>query len=87
MMFVGVMDAGFVDANFYDGSYKTAAGLVINFSTGSGKGTSGILTGRQTEPAFYWAATWTAKKCSVWQKRWCRRNNPANDRIDLQASE
>jgi hypothetical protein len=44
MMFVGVMDAGFVDANFYDGSYKTASGLVINFSTGSGKGTSGILT-------------------------------------------
>lgn len=44
MMFVGVMDTGFVDANFYDGSYKTAAGLVINFSTGSGKGTTGILT-------------------------------------------
>jgi hypothetical protein len=44
MMFVGKMDTGFVDASFYDGSYKTATGLVINFSTGSGRGTSGILT-------------------------------------------
>jgi hypothetical protein len=30
---VGVMTPGFIESNFYDGSYKAASGLVINYST------------------------------------------------------
>ncbi len=45
---VGVLEAGFVETSFYDGSYKTASGLVLNFSSsqpeGSGAGTSAMLT-------------------------------------------
>jgi hypothetical protein len=45
---VGVMDAGFIETAFYDGSYKSANGPVLNYSTstpeGSGKGTSAMLT-------------------------------------------
>jgi hypothetical protein len=32
MQAVGVMDPGFVETSFYDGSYKTAAGLVLHYS-------------------------------------------------------
>ena len=42
------MDAGFVETSFYDGSYKAANGLVLNYSSGrpqgSPEGTSGMLT-------------------------------------------
>ncbi len=45
---VGVMDEGFIEKSFYDGSYKSANGLVLNYSTshpeGSGNGTAGMLT-------------------------------------------
>jgi hypothetical protein len=45
---VGTMDAGFVETSFYDGSYKAANGLVLNYSSsrpqGSPKGTAGMLT-------------------------------------------
>lgn len=45
---VGVMDEGFIEKSFYDGSYKSAAGLVLNYSSshpeGSGNGTAGMLT-------------------------------------------
>jgi type II secretory pathway pseudopilin PulG len=35
MMAVGLMDPSFVASSFYDGSYKTAAGLVLNYSPSS----------------------------------------------------
>jgi len=42
------MDPGFIETNFYDGSYKTAAGLMLNFSSGtpagSKNGSSSMLT-------------------------------------------
>jgi hypothetical protein len=41
MLAVGIMEPGFVESNFYDGSYKTASGLVLNFSP---SGTSAMLT-------------------------------------------
>jgi len=45
---VGVMDQGFIETSFYDGSYKSAAGLVLNYSSshpeGSEEGTSAMLT-------------------------------------------
>jgi hypothetical protein len=44
MMAVGVMEPGFIEKNFYDGSYKTASGLVINYSQAGSQGTSGMLT-------------------------------------------
>lgn len=37
---VGLMDEGFVPANFYDGSYKTASGALLSYST---SGTSAML--------------------------------------------
>ena len=45
MMAVGLMDPGFVESSFYDGSYKTAAGLVLHYSPSSDpdKGTSAML--------------------------------------------
>jgi hypothetical protein len=44
LMAVGQMDAGFVEASFYDGSYKTASGLVLHFSPSSTeKSTSAML--------------------------------------------
>jgi hypothetical protein len=45
LMAVGKMDPGFIEKNFYDGSYRTASGLVINYSPSSRKdSTSGMLT-------------------------------------------
>lgn len=45
---VGTMDAGFVETSFYDGSYKAANGLVLNYSSArpadSPKGTAAMLT-------------------------------------------
>lgn len=45
---VGVMDEGFIETSFYDGSYKTEAGLVLNYSSSrpenAGNGTAGMLT-------------------------------------------
>jgi len=42
---VGKMEPGFVESNFYDGSYKAASGLMINYSPShSGGGTSAMLT-------------------------------------------
>jgi hypothetical protein len=45
---VGAMDPGFIETAFYDGSYKSAAGLVLNYSSshpeGSENGTAGMLT-------------------------------------------
>ena len=39
------MEPGFVESNFYDGSYKAASGLMINYSPShSGGGTSAMLT-------------------------------------------
>jgi anti-sigma factor RsiW len=48
LMAVGVMDEGFIETSFYDGSYKSANGLVLNYSSsrpeGSGEGTNAMLT-------------------------------------------
>jgi hypothetical protein len=44
MMAVGTMDPGFIEKSFYDGSYKTASGLTINYSPSSSHGTNGMLT-------------------------------------------
>ena len=45
MMAVGTMDPGFIEKSFYDGSYKTASGLTINYSPSSNSnGASGMLT-------------------------------------------
>ena len=45
LMAIGLTDMGFIKSNFYDGSYKTASGLVLYFSTSSRKdSTSAILT-------------------------------------------
>jgi hypothetical protein len=45
---VGVMDEGFIEKSFYDGSYKAVNGLVLNYSSsqpeGSENGTAGMLT-------------------------------------------
>jgi len=45
---VGVMDAGFIETSFYDGSYKSTTGLVLNYSSSrpenSEDGTSALLT-------------------------------------------
>jgi anti-sigma factor RsiW len=44
MQAVGIMDPAFVQASFYDGSYKAASGLVLNYSTSSSeKSTNGML--------------------------------------------
>ncbi len=40
LQFVGTMDVSFAETNFYDGSYKTASGLVMYFST---SGSSAML--------------------------------------------
>ncbi|HEX7555625.1 MAG TPA: hypothetical protein VF338_03295 [Leptolinea sp.] len=34
LQFMGKLDEGFAETNFYDGSYKTASGLVLHYSTG-----------------------------------------------------
>ena len=47
LMAVGIMEPGFIATSFYDGSYKTAAGLVLNFSSShpeGSKSTSSMLT-------------------------------------------
>lgn len=45
MMAVGTMDPGFIEKSFYDGSYITASGLVINYSPSSkADSTSAMLT-------------------------------------------
>jgi len=45
MMAVGTMDPGFIEKSFYDGSYITASGLVINYSSSSkAYSTSAMLT-------------------------------------------
>lgn len=45
MMAVGTMDPGFIEKSFYDGSYITASGLVINYSSSSKEdSTSAMLT-------------------------------------------
>jgi hypothetical protein len=44
---IGTLDDGFVDTNFYDGSYKSAAGLVLHYSSSKSAaqdGTAAILT-------------------------------------------
>jgi hypothetical protein len=42
---IGLTDEGFIKSNFYDGSYKSASGLVVYYSTSSDKdSTSAILT-------------------------------------------
>lgn len=45
---VGTMDEGFIETAFYDGSYKSANGVVLNYSSshpeGSENGTAGMLT-------------------------------------------
>ncbi len=46
LMAVGQMDEGFVETNFYDGSYKAASGLTLYFSPskpGANDGTSAML--------------------------------------------
>ncbi len=43
MQAVGIMDTGFIETNFYDGSYKAASGLVLHYSTGGKGGTSAML--------------------------------------------
>jgi hypothetical protein len=43
MQATGLMQAGFVETNFYDGSYKAASGLVLNYGMAQ-HGTSAILT-------------------------------------------
>jgi hypothetical protein len=45
LMAIGLTDEGFIKSNFYDGSYKSASGLVVYYSTSSHKdSTSAILT-------------------------------------------
>jgi hypothetical protein len=45
IMAIGLTDLGFIKSNFYDGSYQSAAGLVLYFSTASrSNSTSAILT-------------------------------------------
>jgi hypothetical protein len=45
LMAVGKMDPGFVASSFYDGSYKAASGLVVNYSPSHPNGgTSAMLT-------------------------------------------
>lgn len=45
MQAIGKTDAGFISSNFYDGSYQTASGLVLNYSTSqTNGGTSAILS-------------------------------------------
>ncbi len=45
LMAIGLTDEGFIKSNFYDGSYKSASGLVVYYSTASHKdSTSAILT-------------------------------------------
>lgn len=45
---VGIMDPGFIESSFYDGSYKAASGMVLNYSSShpanSTTGTSAMLT-------------------------------------------
>lgn len=38
---VGIMEPGFIESSFYDGSYKTASGLTLNYTPNS---TGGMLT-------------------------------------------
>ena len=42
-MAIGKMEPGFIENNFYDGSYRTASGLVINYSPSS-HSVGGMLT-------------------------------------------
>ena len=45
LMAVGTMNPGFIESSFYDGSYVTASGLVINYSPSSKTdSTNGMLT-------------------------------------------
>ncbi len=37
LMAIGLTDEGFIKSNFYDGSYKSASGLVVYYSTSSHK--------------------------------------------------
>jgi hypothetical protein len=43
MQAIGEVEAGFAEANFYDGSYRTASGLVIYYSPSQNNGTSSLL--------------------------------------------
>ena len=47
---VGSMDPGFVETNFYDGSYKTAAGLTLHYTTSSHDSTSGNTSAMLVAP-------------------------------------
>ena len=45
MQAVGKMDTGFIESSFYDGSYKAASGLMLNYSPSHSNGnTSAMLT-------------------------------------------
>jgi hypothetical protein len=44
MQAVGKMDSGFIESSFYDGSYKAASGLMLNYSPSHSNGTAAMLT-------------------------------------------
>jgi hypothetical protein len=50
MQAVGVMDPGFVETNFYDGSYKTAAGLTLHYTPSSHDSTTGNTSAMLVAP-------------------------------------
>lgn len=55
MQAIGLTDEGFIKSNFYDGSYKSAAGLTLNYSTSSSKEkTSAILTTPEGNSFLLW---------------------------------